>query len=206
MISKLITAQEDERKRISRELHDETSQALTSLMLTMRVLANEAKDDEQKKLLIALREITASILHDIRNLAVELRPPILDELGLIAALKKYAKRFEEGFGIQITLQVPNETGIELESHVSVALYRIFQESLNNVVKHTAATEVITKMQYTKNDVELIISDNGHGIGKDDFLKASRENRIGIYGMKERVELLGGTFSIKKERIPLKALV
>lgn len=85
----------------------------------------------------------------------------------------------------------------------MALYRIFQESLNNVVKHTAATEVITKMQYTKNDVELIISDNGHGIGKDDFLKASRENRIGIYGMKERVELLGGTFSIKKREDTIK---
>ena len=100
LILKLLSAHEEERKRISRELHDETSQALTFLMVTMRILANEAKDAEQLELLNVSRETAASILREIRDLAVELRPPILDDMGVIPALRKYVRKFEEKFALR----------------------------------------------------------------------------------------------------------
>ena len=88
LITKLMTAQEDERKRISRELHDETSQALTSLMLTMRVLSEDAPNQEQKEALLVARDVAADILREVRDLAIELRPPLLDDLGLVAAIER----------------------------------------------------------------------------------------------------------------------
>lgn len=199
LILKLLSAQEDERKRISRELHDETSQALTSLMVTMRVLANEAKDTEQQELLNTSREIAASILREIRDLAVELRPPILDDMGLIPAIKKYIQKFEEKYGMTVVLSVPEEE-IVIESHTAVALYRILQESLANVVKHTAATRIVIRMRLADHCIQLTIHDNGHGIQQEDFERARRQNRIGIYGMKERAELLGGSFFVRTTNI------
>ncbi|TPG79963.1 sensor histidine kinase [Brevibacillus laterosporus] len=199
LILKLLSAQEDERKRISRELHDETSQALTSLMVTMRVLANEAKDTEQQELLNASREIAASILREIRDLAVELRPPILDDMGLIPAIKKYTRKFEGKYDIAVILFVP-EDEIIIDSHAAVALYRILQESLTNVVKHTVATQIVIKMGIVDHCIQLTIHDNGHGIQQEDFERACKQNRIGIYGMKERAELLGGSFFVKTKGI------
>lgn len=194
LILKLLSAQEDERKRISRELHDETSQALTSLMVTMRVLADEAKDAEQRELLYASRDMAAGILREIRDLAVELRPPILDELGLIPAIKKYAQKFEEKHKIAVLLSVP-EADIAIGSHIAVALYRILQESLTNVVKHAAATRIEIRMDVSDSRIQLTIQDNGHGIDPEDFARAREQQRIGIYGMKERAELLGGSFHV-----------
>ncbi|WP_232699587.1 HAMP domain-containing sensor histidine kinase [Brevibacillus daliensis] len=195
LILKLLSAQEEERKRISRELHDETSQALTSLMVTMSVLANEAKDTEHHQLLLSSRETAASILREIRDLAVELRPPILDDMGLIAAIKKYTKKYEEKYEVQIILSVPDED-LHIDDHIAVALYRILQESMTNVIKHTIATQIVINMVIADQFIELTIRDNGQGIRPKDFEKARKENRIGIYGMQERAELLGGYFFIK----------
>ncbi|HDX9576898.1 TPA: HAMP domain-containing protein [Bacillus pseudomycoides] len=194
LILKLLSAHEEERKRISRELHDETSQALTFLMVTMRILANEAKDAEQLELLNTSRETAAGILREIRDLAVELRPPILDDMGLIPALRKYVRKFEEKFTLTVILHAPDD--VVIDSHIAVALYRIVQESLTNVVKHTVATEIVINMEGRDCSIELNIHDNGHGINGDDFEKARQQNRIGIYGMKERAELLGGSFFIR----------
>ncbi|MBH5318844.1 HAMP domain-containing protein [Paenibacillus sp. GSMTC-2017] len=194
LISKLLSAQEDERRRISRELHDETSQALTSLMVTMRVMANEAKDEEQHLLLTSCRDITANILREIRDLAVELRPPILDDMGLIPAIRKYVSNFEEKYGVAVILDLPsNEVVIDI--HKAVALYRIVQESMTNVVKHTSASHIYITLSYEEEYINLTIRDNGHGIQLHDFEKAREQNRIGIYGMRERAELLGGTFQL-----------
>ncbi|MDE5127710.1 histidine kinase [Paenibacillus larvae] len=199
LILKLLSAQEDERKRISRELHDETSQALTSFMVTMRVLANEAKDAEQQELLNTSREIAASILREIRDLAVELRPPILDDMGLIPAIKKYIQKFEEKYGIAVVLSAPEED-IAIDSRTAVALYRILRESLTNVVKHTAATRIVIGLRLADHCIQLTVHDNGHGIQQEDFERARRQNRIGLYGMKERAELLGGSFFVRTTNI------
>lgn len=196
LISKLLSAQEDERKRISRELHDETSQALASLMVTMRVLADEAEDKEQKALLYTSRDIAAGILREIRDLAVELRPPLLDDMGLLPAIRKYIENFKEKYSIEVTLEAP-EYPIPLDDHSSLAFYRITQECLTNIAKHTVATTVMMKIWMEDSSINISILDNGQGIQKADFEKAREQNRIGIYGMRERAELLGGQFLIRE---------
>lgn len=195
LIGKLITAQEDERKRISRELHDETSQALTSLMLTMRILAEDATSDAQREALLTGRDVAANILRDVRQLAIELRPPVLDDLGLVPAINKYIEKFGDRQGLSIELSTTG-AGRPLDGQIAVALYRIIQEGLNNVVKHSGAKNVRISIADNPEYIALTIADDGRGISGDDLLKAQRESRLGLYGMRERVELLQGRLEIE----------
>lgn len=196
LITKLMTAQEDERKRISRELHDETSQALTSLMLTMRVLAEDAPNQEQKDALLLSRDVAANILREVRDLAVELRPPALDDLGLVAAIERYSEKFASRHGLDIDL---NTTGQQtfVDDQIAVALYRIVQESLNNVVQHAGATIVVINITFKPEQIIVTIADNGKGISDSDLIRAQKEHRLGLYGMRERVELLQGRLDIRQ---------
>lgn len=196
LINKLMTAQEDERKRISRELHDETSQALTSLMLTMRMLAEDAPNQEQKDALLVGRDVAAGILREVRDLAIELRPPVLDDLGLAAALERYCENFAIRHGLDIDLSTSGRQ-TAVDDQAAVALYRIVQESLNNVVKHSGATTVAISITFQPDQISVAIADNGKGITDADLLRAQKENRLGIYGMRERVELLQGRLTIDK---------
>lgn len=196
LIAKLMTAQEDERKRISRELHDETSQALTSLMLTMRVLAEDAPNQEQKDALLLGRDAAANILREVRDLAVELRPPALDDLGLVAAIERYSEKFAIRHGLDITLHTSGQQ-TSVDGQIAVALYRIVQESLNNVVKHSGATAVSIDITFQPDQIMVTIADNGRGISDADLIRAQKENRLGLYGMRERVELLQGRFDIRQ---------
>jgi signal transduction histidine kinase len=196
LISKLMTAQEDERKRISRELHDETSQALTSLMLTMRVLAEDAPNQEQKDALLLGRDVAANILREVRDLAIELRPPALDDLGLAAAIERYSEKFASRHGLDIDLNTAGRQ-TAVDDQVAVALYRIVQESLNNVVKHSGATTVAISITFQPDQIMVTIADNGKGISDDDLIRAQKENRLGLYGMRERVELLQGRLDISQ---------
>ena len=195
LLNKVITAQEEERKRISRELHDETGQALTSLIVSMRVLANKASDERQRELLLSARDVAAGVLLDIRNMAVELRPTALDDLGLAAAVRKYVANFQERFGILIEFTVDSAIN-ELDGDLSVTLYRIVQESLVNAARHSGATAMDISLSMSPGRVNLRISDNGQGMAEGELEKAARENRLGIYGMRERVELCGGEFRLE----------
>lgn len=196
LISKLMTAQEDERKRISRELHDETSQALTSLMLTMRVLAEDAPNQEQKDALLLGRDVAANILREVRDLAIELRPPALDDLGLAAAIERYSEKFACRHGLDIDLNTAGRQ-TAVDDQIAVALYRIVQESLNNVAKHSGATTVSIDITFQPDQLMVTIADNGKGISDDDLIRAQKENRLGLYGMRERVELLQGRLDIRQ---------
>lgn len=193
LISKLLTAQEDERKRISRELHDETGQALITLMMSMRVTADKAENENQRSILLGARDVAANTLRDIRTLAVELRPPALDDLGLIAAMSKYLDQIRERHSITIESDYYGDGIIEKET--ALALYRIMQESLTNVIKHSHADKIQVVLQQDERQVKLIIRDNGKGFHQDALDQAQRENRIGIYGMMERAELFGGNMEI-----------
>ena len=195
LFNKVITAQEEERKRISRELHDETGQALTSLIVSMRVLANKASDEKQRGLLLSAREVAFGVLLDIRNMAVELRPTALDDLGLAVAARKYAANFQERFGITVCFTVDSAVN-ELNGDLSVTLYRILQESLTNAARHSGATVVDISLKMIPGQVVLRIADNGQGMADDELEKAARENRLGVYGMRERVELCGGEFQLE----------
>lgn len=198
LITKLMTAQEDERKRISRELHDETSQALTSLMLTMRVLAEDAPNQEQKDALLLGREVAANILREVRDLAVELRPPALDDLGLVAALERYGEKFAIRHGLDIDLTTSGRQ-TSVDGQIAVALYRIVQESLNNVVQHSGATTVAIDITFQPEQIMVTIADNGKGISDSDLVRAQKEHRLGLYGMRERIELLQGRLAIRQSR-------
>lgn len=196
LISKLMTAQEDERKRISRELHDETSQALTSLMLTMRALAEDAPNREQKEALLVGRNVAAGILREVRDLAVELRPPALDDLGLAAAIESYSDKFAARHSLDIDLHITGrQTGVG--DQLAVALYRIVQESLSNVAQHAGATAVSIAIAFESEQIVVTIADNGRGLSESDLARARRERRLGLYGMRERVELLQGTLAIRQ---------
>jgi signal transduction histidine kinase len=196
LISKLMTAQEDERKRISRELHDETSQALTSLMLTMRVLAEDAPNQEQKDALLMGRDVAANILREVRDLAVELRPPALDDLGLVAAIERYSEKFAARHGLDIDLTTSGRQ-TSVDGQIAVALYRIIQESLNNVIQHSGATTVLIDITFQFEQIVVTIADNGRGISDADLIRAQKEHRLGLYGMRERVELLQGRLDIRQ---------
>lgn len=196
LIAKLMTAQEDERKRISRELHDETSQALTSLMLTMRVLAEDAPHQEQKDALLLGRDVAANILREVRDLAIELRPPALDDLGLAAAIERYSEKFAIRHGLDIKLKTSGRQTF-VDGQIDVALYRIVQESLNNIVKHSGATAVSIDINFQPEQIMVTIADNGRGISAADLIRAQQENRLGLYGMRERVELLQGSLDIRQ---------
>lgn len=191
LLNKVLTAQEDERKRISRELHDETGQALTSLLVSMRVLADKSLDAKERKILLDARDLAAGTLRNIRSLAVELRPPAIDDLGLVPAMRKYLLTFEEHHGVTVEFQAQ---GGRVHNQTAVALYRILQESLTNIVKHAGATRVQIRLTIEDNHIELVISDDGHGFDKKALETAQRENRLGLYGMRERAELLGGTLT------------
>ena len=178
-------------------MHDETGQALTSLIVSMRVLANKAADEKQRELLLSAREVAAGILLDIRNMAVELRPTALDDLGLAAAVRKYVANFQERFGIMIGFQV--DSGInELAGDLSVTLYRIVQESLANAARHSGATVIEISLEMQPGQVLLRIADNGQGMPDGELERAARANRLGIYGMRERVELCGGEFLLESK--------
>ena len=196
LINRLFTIQEEERKRISRELHDETNQSLASLLAYMKVLLSKLTDDNQRELLLGARDVAINVLGGLRKMAVELRPPILDDLGITVAIAKYVNNFSREQHITISFSAPDEK-LVISNEVALALYRILQESLTNISKHACATEATISLQkanHAPETITLIITDNGVGLRPGELEIARQNNRLGVYGMKERTELLGGVFN------------
>lgn len=193
LMNKLFTIQEEERKRLSRELHDETSQSLASLLAYMKVLLSKLTDDKQKELLLGARDVAINVLGGLRKMAVELRPPVLDDLGIAAAMAKYITHFSAQQHLPVSFSAPDDKLI-IGNELSLALYRILQESLTNISKHASATEVNITLTKNPTTITLLITDNGLGLRPGELESARQNNRLGVYGMKERVELLGGIFN------------
>lgn len=196
LLNRLITAQEDERKRISRELHDETSQALTALILSMRAMANQTDNADNKSFILDVRDEAVGVLNKLRNLAVELRPPALDDLGLVAAIEKYLADYQDRYGIRVDFDHSLVNPIP-ENKVGLAIYRILQESLTNIIKHSGASRIHISLE-EKSCITLTVKDNGVGLAVEMLSKARSENRLGLYGIKERAEILGGKLSIESD--------
>jgi len=192
LMNKLFTVQEEERKRISRELHDETSQSLVSLLAYMKVLLSKLTDNSQKELLLGARDVAINVLGGLRKMAVELRPPVLDDLGIAAAMVKYINNFNSQHHLSVVFSAPDDKLI-ISNELALALYRILQESLTNISKHACATEVNVILRKAANSITLMVADNGLGLRPGELESARQNNRLGVYGMKERVELLGGSF-------------
>jgi signal transduction histidine kinase len=185
-----IEGQEIERRRLARELHDETGQALTSILLGLRSL-EEAGDDGIGQAVRDLRELVVQTLQDVRRLAVELRPTALDDFGLSAALERLANTFGEQTGTAVEFE--SRLGEErLPSDVETVLYRIVQEALTNIVKHAHANHVSIVLQRKDSGVAAVIEDDGQGFATGD----QDDGGLGLIGMKERVELVHGRFEIE----------
>jgi signal transduction histidine kinase len=190
-LRRVVEAQELERRRLARELHDETGQALTSILLGLKALEEKLDDAGSRAAAAELRELVVTTLQDVRRLAVELRPSALDDFGLVAALERLSASFSDQTGIEIDFETA--LGDErLPAEVETALYRIVQESLTNVVKHARARRVSILLARRNGAIKAVIEDDGQGIDP----AASPSAGFGLVGMRERLALLGGRLEVE----------
>jgi signal transduction histidine kinase len=190
-LRRVVAAQEQERRRLARELHDETGQALTSILLGLRTVEQAGGEQEVRAAVAEVRELVRSTLQDVRRLAVELRPKALDDFGLVAALERLTESFTEQTGIAVGFEslLP---AARLTPEIETALYRIVQESLTNIVKHAQAHSVSIVLGRKSDTVSVIVEDDGVGFDPD----RPREGGLGLIGMRERVSLIGGRLTIE----------
>jgi len=190
-LRRVVGGQEIERRRLARELHDETGQALTSILLGLRSVEDAGSPDEMRKAAAALRELVVATLQDVRRLAVQLRPKALDDFGLVAALERLVQTFSETSGIAVDLeaQLAEE---RLPAEVETTLYRIVQEALTNVVKHAEARSVSILLVRRDGSATAVIEDDGRGFDP----ATAPEDRMGLQGMRERVELHDGRLTVE----------
>ena len=184
-----LLAQEDERRRVATELHDEIGQGLTAMVLELNRTITEAPV-EQRAPLIQSRDVAEQLLADVRRLARSLRPEVLDELGLVPALTNLCDRLSARTGVEIALAGDSPLP-ELGADVQLVVYRITQESLTNVVRHASATRADVRLLARADRIELRITDDGSGIAD----AATAGN--GIRGMRERAVLVGGRLNVER---------
>ena len=191
-VRRVVDAQEAERARLARELHDETGQALTSILLGLKSLEERVESADGGAAFAELRDLVVATLHDVRRLAVELRPAVLDDFGLVPALERLRDSISEQGQIAVEVQSDLD-GQRLPAEIETALYRIVQESLTNVVKHADASRVTVWLRRPSDrNVELVIHDDGAGFDPNEV----RDGGLGLVGMRERVALLGGRMSVE----------
>ncbi|WP_322792739.1 HAMP domain-containing protein [Bellilinea sp.] len=194
LLERVIAAQEEERRRIARELHDSTSQSLTSLLVGLRTLEADCSTIDQRKL-GELRQIAAQTLEEVHHLAMQLRPRALDDLGLSAALERLVFEWQSRLHIPIDLMI-TPGAQRLPPPIETALYRIIQEALTNIARHASAQSASILVERRQNTVIAVIEDNGIGF---DPLNHSNHQRIGILGMQERAKQLGGQLKIESSQ-------
>lgn len=198
LLARLINAQEDERKRISRELHDETSQALTSLKVGLKLVEESADAAQVRKKLTELRALATQTLENVHQLAVELRPSLLDDLGLIAAIQKYTEEYSTEMNINVDSHVSGFGEQRLPPEIEVTVYRIFQEALTNIVKHAEANNVSVVLSCHDSSLVVIIEDDGKGFDVNAVISSTDGKRLGLFGMYERASLVGGKLTIESQ--------
>lgn len=197
LLERAITAQEQERKRVARELHDQTSQPLSSLIMTLEVLEQSCSVGDIKEHVQELRDIATRVLDQVHDLALELRPSMLDDLGLLAALRHSFRQFQHRYRVPVDFQVLGFDSSRLTPEMETALYRITQEALTNIARHAEARNVGVLLEDRGSSVVLMIEDDGKGFDVAEVMGAHVERRnLGLYGMQERASLVGGTLSIE----------
>jgi signal transduction histidine kinase len=190
-LRRVVEGQEIERRRLARELHDETGQALTSILLGLRAVEEARSADESRAAASRLRELVVVTLQDVRRLAVQLRPKALDDFGLVPALERLAETFTEATGISVDLEAQLGEA-RLPSEVETTLYRIVQEALTNIVKHAHARNASILLVRRPGTVNAVIEDDGDGFRADDV----RADAAGLIGMRERVALHDGRVTVE----------
>jgi PAS domain S-box-containing protein len=204
LLEHTLSAQEEERRRIARELHDEAGQLLTALLVGLRTLEDARKLADVKVQGHRLREITAQAIDEIGRLARGLHPTVLDDLGLGVALSRYAAEYTKTHNIDVDLTLDEIDSSSLPPGVQIALYRILQEALTNVARHSGAKAVSIRFNRSAAAVEVAVIDDGCGF--DAKAVAVSSHRLGIHSMRERAAMLGGTVSFIAQQKGTKILV
>ena len=196
LLTQLVTTQEDERRRIAREIHDHVGQQLTVLRLKLEEVKNMCEGDICERI-DEVEEITRRLDSEVDFLAWELRPASLDDLGLRASLENFVREWSRHTGIAVDFHAAGMSRTRLDFEIETNLYRIAQEALNNIYKHANATSVSVLLEKRKNTISLIIEDNGVGFNPQD--KRNRSKGIGLTGMSERAKIGGGTLEIESKK-------
>ncbi len=193
--SRTLDAQEEERRRIARELHDETAQELTALLVRIRLAANNSREPATRERLAELRAATARTLDGVRRVARELRPTILDDLGLIEAVRAHAQDIAYRTGLRIDVRA-EDFAKRLDPTCELVLYRVVQEALSNIVKHASAKRVEVVFERRNGTLWATIADNGRGFDAERVTPPLPNGQgLGLLGMRERLLLVDGTLEI-----------
>ena len=213
LLRKVITAQEDERKRIARELHDETSQSIAALRMGIEVAGDAIRSGAQPRL-DEVKALATRTLEDVHRLIFDLRPSVLDDLGLLAAIEWYADRTLRKKGISVRCEF-EELGGRLAPEMETALFRVCQEAMSNVAHHAEATAVLVEVAADAGEVRVSVEDDGRGFDPGAPQADEKRKHWGLLGIRERAEILGGTATIESAvgkgtrvevRIPLAPMV
>ncbi|HYL81721.1 MAG TPA: ATP-binding protein, partial [Candidatus Acidoferrum sp.] len=190
---RLLAFHEGERARLAREIHEDLGQMLAALKLESAYLASGSPEDEASRLEAArtMSELAVSAIHSVRRIATDLRPSILDHLGLVAALKWQAEEFEHRTDIACEF-VQGQAEIPLATEARTTVFRIFQETMSNIARHAHATRVRIHLREEAGNLWLTVADNGRGIAEQEI---ARLTSLGLFGMREQAHLLGGQVSI-----------
>lgn len=197
LLKQVINAQEEERKRVARELHDELAQTLSGLLMSLdaaeNVLGSEL--DPVHRQLVRTRDITQQALEQTRHLILDLRPTILDDLGLVPAIRWYAETHLKGAGILISFHSEGDER-RLSPEIETALFRIAQEAINNITRHAQATRANINLIWNPDELVITIRDNGRGFDRERVMnRRDGTQGMGLLGMQERATLLGGRLEI-----------
>jgi len=194
---KIIQAQEEERKRVAREIHDGPAQSMANVVLRTEVCEKLIETDQTgaRRELQDLRDTVKTSLQDVRRIIFDLRPMALDDLGLVPALTRYLETLKERYNIDIEIQCTGHKK-RLNSIVEVAIFRVVQEAVQNTIKHANATKIEVKLEIDAQRIVVAVVDDGVGFEAEKCLKEPRPDSYGLLGMKERLDILGGQLSIK----------
>ncbi len=192
LLQKLIRAQEEERRRIARELHDETSQVISTLALSLDTAISTLPEDASRDRLLEARALALRTLDGIHRLSFDLRPSVLDDLGLFHAIEWYAERDLKRRGIAVRCE-GDEEDVRMAPEIETALFRAVQEAITNIVKHSRAETVLIQCATTPQAVTIEIEDDGRGFDPAGISETAATGRgLGLAGIRERMEILGGT--------------
>jgi len=195
-LTRVVRSLEEERKRISRELHDQASGVLTALHLGLARAARARGVAEMRRALAESQGLTVETMNVIRNLSMELRPSMLDEMGLVPALRYYAREYSRRVGIPVDLEVAGQP--HLPPDAAVAVFRIVQEGLTNVAKHAEAHRVWVRLHAGGDELQITVEDDGRGFDVQRVLEDEGRPSLGLFGIQERVQLLRGTWEARSE--------
>ena len=195
LISRILSAQEDERTRISRDLHDGLGQSLTSILLRLRVLGDQTLSEEARANVASIRQTTSDSLDDLRRLVRETRPPVLADLGLAAALEKQLHEAQEASGIDMSLDWHGRDAARLSPELETVMYRVIQEAVTNAMKHAAAGHVKVAVAVGPTELTAVVADDGVGFDLANG-RVVPEKSFGLLGILERLRPFGGTFDVK----------